>query len=92
MEKVVSKKELLMNCLASEIGAELDPAVDDCRLYKNNSPSFLSYLDKRTKEGCDRNCEVGIVHSGRSGEGTVPLRKPFSAIFCTVITRTVRTF
>jgi len=57
-------------------GDELDPAVDVCRRWKN-SPFFLTCIDKRTKEeSCDRGKEVGIVHSGRDGEGAVPLKKP----------------
>jgi len=37
----------------SEVG-ELDPAIDDCMQYKMKFPSVLSFIDKRTKEGCDR--------------------------------------
>jgi len=41
-----------------------------------NSPSVLSCIGKRTKEGCDRGSEVGTVHSVRiRWEGTVSLRK-----------------
>jgi len=56
--------------------AELDPAVDNRRRCKKNSSSLLSYADKRTKEGCDRDSEVGTVHSGRVGVRPVPLRRP----------------
>jgi len=37
-----------------------------------NSPSVLSCIGKRTREGCDRGSEVGAVHSRRDGEGPVP--------------------
>jgi len=43
---------------------------------KNSSPSVLSCIGKRTREGCDRDSEVGTVHSGYDGEGPVPPRKP----------------
>jgi len=48
------------------------PAVDDRRRCKKNSPSILSCLEKRTKEGCDRGSKVGTVHGGK---GPAPLRK-----------------
>jgi len=41
-----------------------------------NSSSVLFCIDKRTKEGCNRGNEVGIVHSERDGEEPVPPRKP----------------
>jgi len=47
---------------------ELDPAEGVGRRCKS-SPSVLSCIGKRKKEGCDRG-------SGRVGEGPVPLRKP----------------
>jgi len=47
-----------------------------CRRCKNNSPSVLSCIGKRTKESCDRGSEVKIVHSGRDGKEPVPLWKP----------------
>jgi len=56
-------------------GDELDPAVDDRRRCKNHSSSVLSCIDKRTK-GCDSG---STVHSGLSGEGPVPLRKPMES-------------
>jgi len=45
-------------------GGESDPVEGVCRRYKKNSPSILSCIGKRTKEGCDHGSEVGIVHSG----------------------------
>jgi len=56
-------------------GSALDPAVDNRRGCKKDSPFALSCLGKRTKEGCDRCNEVWTVHSGRGREGPVPLRK-----------------
>jgi len=56
-------------------GGKIDPAVDDRRRCKNNSPSVYSAMDKRAKEGCGRGSEAGTVHSGQSLEGPVPLRK-----------------
>jgi len=53
---------------------ELDPAVDIRRRYKKNSSSVIS-CRKRTKESCDRGSEMWTVHSGRGGEGPVPLKK-----------------
>jgi len=67
---------------------ELDPADDVRRRCKKNSLSVLSCMFyfrfirfsfrfiKRTKEGCDHGSEVETVHSRRSGEEPVPLRKP----------------
>jgi len=55
---------------------ELDPVDDVCRRCKKNSPSVLSCIGKKTKEGCDCISEVGTVHSGRDGEGPVSPRKP----------------
>jgi len=46
-------------------GAELDPAVDDCRRCKN-SLFVLSSIGKRTK---DLGSKVGTVHSERGGKG-----------------------
>jgi len=48
-----------------------DPAEGVC-----NSPSVLSCIGKRTREGYDRGSEVGTVHSAWDGEGPVPPRKP----------------
>jgi len=42
---------------------ESDPAEGDRRHCMKNSPSVLSCIGKRTKEGCDRGSEVGAVHS-----------------------------
>jgi len=47
-------------------GGELDPASDGRRRCKKS---------KRTREGCDRNSEVGSVHSGRDGDRSVPRRR-----------------
>jgi len=60
----------------SQGGGELDPAEDVRRRCMENSPSFLSCICKRTKEGCDRGSEVETVHSGYDGKGSVPPRKP----------------
>jgi len=57
-------------------GGELDPAEGVRRRCKKNFSFVLSYIGKRTREGCDRGSEVGTVHSGRDGEGPVPPRKP----------------
>jgi len=48
----------------SQGGGESDPAEGVCRHCIKNSPSFLSCISKRTKEGCDRGSEVETVHSG----------------------------
>jgi len=56
-------------------GDESDPAEGVLGRCKN-SPSVLSCIGKRTREGCDRDSEVGTVHSGRNGKGPVPSRKP----------------
>jgi len=57
-------------------GVELDPTDDVRRRCKKNSPSVLSCIGQKTKEGCDCGNEVGTVHSGRGGEEPVPMRKP----------------
>jgi len=56
-------------------GGKLDTADDVRRRCKKNSPD-LSYIGKRTREGCDRGSEVETVYSKRDGKGPVPLRKP----------------
>jgi len=43
---------------------ELDPAEGVRRCCKKNSPSVLSCIGKKTREGCDRGSKVGTVHSG----------------------------
>jgi len=48
----------------SQGGGESDPAEDVRRRYMNNSPSFLSCIGKRSKEGCNRGSKVETVHSG----------------------------
>jgi len=45
-------------------GGESDPAEGVRTRCKKNSPSVLSCIGKRTREGCDRGSEVGTVHSG----------------------------
>jgi len=57
-------------------GGEQDLADDVRRRCKKNSPSVLSCIDKRTKEGCNRGSEFRTVHSERNVERPVPLRKP----------------
>jgi len=52
---------------------ESDTAEGVRRRCKKISPSVLSCIGKRTKEGCDRSSVVGTIHSGRYGEGPVPL-------------------
>jgi len=42
---------------------------------KESSPSVLSCIGKRTKEGCDYGSEVGTVQNGRDEKVPVPLRK-----------------
>jgi len=44
-------------------GGELDSAKGVRRRCMKNSPSILSWIGKRTKEGCDRGSEVETVHS-----------------------------
>jgi len=45
-------------------GDELDPTEGVRRRYMKNSPSVLSCIGKRTREGCDRDSEIEAVHSG----------------------------
>jgi len=45
-------------------GGESDPAEGVRRRCKTNSPSVLSCIGNRTREGCDRGSEVGTVRSG----------------------------
>jgi len=45
-------------------GGELYTADDVRKLCKKNSPSVLSCISKRAREGCDQGSEVGAVHSG----------------------------
>jgi len=54
---------------------ELNPVIDNRRCWKKNSPSVLSCIVQRTKEGCDSDSEVETIQSGRGGEEPVPLRK-----------------
>jgi len=51
-----------------EVG-ELDPANVERRRSKKNSPSILSCISKRIKEGYDRGSEVGTVHRGETERG-----------------------
>jgi len=48
----------------SQGGDESDPAEGVRRRCMWNSPSVLSCIGKRIKEGCDRGSEVETVHSG----------------------------
>jgi len=64
----------------SQGGGEIYPAEGVHRRCMKDSPSVLSCIGKRAKEGCDRGSEVETVHSGRlclifamvgaSGQGT----------------------
>jgi len=68
MEKVLPKmahQEVRM--WANPEWDELNPADDVRRRCKNNCSCFLSCIDKRTKDGCDRGSEVGTVQSERDG-------------------------
>jgi len=49
----------------SQGGRESYPTEGVRRRCMKNSPSVISCIGKRTKEGCDRGSEVGIVHSGQ---------------------------
>jgi len=55
-------------------GGELDPAEGIPRRCKKNSPSVLSCIGKRTREGCDCGSEVDTVRNGRDREGPDSLR------------------
>jgi len=57
-------------------GGELNPAKGVRMRCKKNFPSVLFCIGKRSREDCNHGNEVGTVHSGRDGEGPVPLRKP----------------
>jgi len=48
----------------SQGGGELDPAEGVRRRCMKNSPSVLSCIGKKAREGCDRGSKVGTVHSG----------------------------
>jgi len=48
----------------SQGGGESDPTEGVCRGCMKNSPSVLSCIGKRIREGCDRGSKVGTVHSG----------------------------
>jgi len=52
---------------------ELDPAESARKHCKKNSPSILSCIVKRTKEGCDCSSKIGSGDSGRGRKGTVLL-------------------
>jgi len=60
----------------SQGGIESDPAEGVCKRCMKNSPSVLSCIGKRTREGCDRGSEVGTIHSGYDKEGPVLPMKP----------------
>jgi len=65
MEEVVPKRsaDAAAQMRYSLVGGDLDPVEDVRKRCKKNYPSVLSYIDKRTREGCDRGSEVGTVHS-----------------------------
>jgi len=44
-------------------GGKLDLAEGILCHCKKNSPSILSCIGKKTREGCDRDSEVGTVYS-----------------------------
>jgi len=50
--------------MRDNLGGELNPAEGVRRRCKKNFPSVLSYIGKRTREGCDRGSKVVTVHSG----------------------------
>jgi len=58
---------------------ELDLSKGVCRRCKKNSPSVLSCIGKRTREGCDRGSEVGNftadVRRGRASSSINPAPK-----------------
>jgi len=56
-----------------------NPAEGVRRRCKTNSPSVLSCICKRTREGCDRGNEDKTVYSEWDGEGPVPPRKPMKS-------------
>jgi len=56
-------------------GGELDLAVDGRTRCKKNS-SVLSCIDKRTKEGCDRDSAIRTVHNRLRRKGPIPPRRP----------------
>jgi len=49
-------------------GRGLDPAEDVRRCCKN-SPSILSYIDKKTSQSCDRGSEVAQFTADETGNG-----------------------
>jgi len=58
-------------------GGELDSTEGVRRRCMKNSPFvFFFCISNRTREECDRDGEVGTVHNGRDGKGSVPPRKP----------------
>jgi len=50
-------------------GGDLDPAVDDRKRCKKNSPSVLSCTGKGTKEGCDLAAESSQFTADETGMG-----------------------
>jgi len=58
---------------------ELDPAVDDRKCCQKNFSSVLSYIDKRTKEACDRGSKVGTVYSASSSVETERIVRKISS-------------
>jgi len=49
---------------------ELDPALDDRRRCKKNSPSVLSCRDNKIKEVCDRGSKVETVPVAKRGRAS----------------------
>jgi len=49
------------------IQKEIGPAFDNRRRCKKNSPSVLSYIGKRTKEGCDCGREARQFTAAEAG-------------------------
>jgi len=66
MEEVVPKMARRRGSDAgqSRRRGESDPAESVRRRCMKNSPTVLSCIGKRTREGCDHGSEVGTVHSG----------------------------
>jgi len=61
MEEVVLK---MARRRGSDAGTVKEEVRGVHRRCMKNSPSFLSCISKRTKEGCDHGSEVKTVHSG----------------------------
>jgi len=66
MEEVVPKMACRRGSYAGQSRRRGVGSCRECvrRRYMKNSPSFLSCIGRRAKEGCDRGSEVETVHSG----------------------------